>query len=199
MVLIHVGFLAYEMGASRQKNVLASSIKNILAFAFLVPAFYYIGWFIYWAFPTGFSMSQGPLEISGFDYAVGAANPAGSVMGPNIEDNATGVFWGAFTLFAATTASIMSGAVIERIRLFAFLVLAIVLGALRLGVRRRLGLARGRLPGHRLGLPRLRCRGASCTWSPASSPSACSSTSGPRIGKFGPNGRVNHIPDTACR
>ena len=34
MVIIHAGFLAYEMGASRQKNVLASGIKNILAFAF---------------------------------------------------------------------------------------------------------------------------------------------------------------------
>lgn len=43
--------------------------------------------------------------------------------------NATGVFWGAFTLFAATTASILSGAVIERIKLVAFVVLAIVLGA----------------------------------------------------------------------
>ena len=44
MVLIHAGFLAYEMGASRSKNVLASGIKNILAFAFLVPTFYFFGW-----------------------------------------------------------------------------------------------------------------------------------------------------------
>lgn len=50
-------------------------------------------------------------------------------MGPNIADNASGVFWGAFTLFAATTASIMSGAVIERIQVVGFVILAIVLGS----------------------------------------------------------------------
>jgi len=50
-------------------------------------------------------------------------------MGPNLTDNATGVFWAAFTLFAATTASIMSGSVIERIRLSSFLILAIFLGS----------------------------------------------------------------------
>ena len=53
MVLIPVGFLGYEMGASRTKNVLASGIKNILAFAFIVPTFYYFGWFTYWAFTDG--------------------------------------------------------------------------------------------------------------------------------------------------
>lgn len=129
MILIHVGFLAYEMGASRNKNVLASGIKNILAFAFLIPTFYYFGWFVYWAFPNGWDFSAGPQGISGWEYAMAAANPVGEVMGPSLADNATGVFWGAFTLFAATTASIMSGAVIERIRVFSFVLLAIVLGA----------------------------------------------------------------------
>ena len=129
MVLIHAGFLSYEMGASRAKNALASGIKNILAFAFIIPTFYYAGWFIYWAFPTGFSMSAGPAGISGLEYAIGAASPVGSVMGPSLADSATGVFFGAFAMFAATTASIMSGSLIERIQIVGFTILAIALGS----------------------------------------------------------------------
>lgn len=129
MVIIHAGFLAYEMGASRQKHVLASGVKNILAFAFMVPTFYFFGWWVYWAFPTGFTLSAGPNGISGMAYANEIALPWVEYMGPNIADNASGVFWGAFTLFAATTASIMSGSVIERIQVVGFVILAIVLGS----------------------------------------------------------------------
>ena len=41
MMIIHAGFLAYEMGATRMKNVLSSGIKNILAFAFVIVTFYF--------------------------------------------------------------------------------------------------------------------------------------------------------------
>jgi ammonium transporter, Amt family len=117
MLMIHAGFLAYEMGASRSKNALAAGIKNILAIALIIPAFYLFGWWIYNAFPNGFV----PIEAA-------AALPWSASMGPDVQDMGTGIFWAAFALFGATTGSILSGAVIERIRVSAFLILTIFLG-----------------------------------------------------------------------
>lgn len=120
MMLIHAGFLAYEMGASRSKNVLATAMKNLLAFATIVASFYFVGWFLYNAMPSGF------VEMTD---AAKAALPWSDNMGPNVDDPASGIFWGAFALFAATTGSIMSGAVLERIRTSAFLILTVLVGS----------------------------------------------------------------------
>ena len=50
MWLIHVGFMAYEAGASRRKNLMSTAMKNILTIAVVTPAFYYVGWYIYGCF-----------------------------------------------------------------------------------------------------------------------------------------------------
>lgn len=120
MIVIHAGFLSYEIGASRLKNALTAGVKNILAFAFIVPTFFFFGWWIY----NGFAGGIVP-DLAG----AAASLPWSPTMGPNVQDNATGIFWAAFVLFAATTASIMSGAIIERTRMSAFIVLAILLGS----------------------------------------------------------------------
>lgn len=120
MLAIHGGFLAYEAGASRAKNVLASSMKNLLTLGVVIASFYFVGWFLYNAMPTG---------VPRMTDAAKAALPWADNMGPNTDDAASGIFYGAFALFAATTASIMSGAVLERIRTSAFLILAAVVGS----------------------------------------------------------------------
>jgi len=121
MVIIHCGFLLYEVGATRMPNAVSSGVKNLLAFAFMIPTFWLFGWWIYWAFPHGF--------IPANSIAEGYGLPTDMYSGPNLLDNGSGIFWAAFTLFACTTASIFSGSVIERIRISAFAFLAIILGS----------------------------------------------------------------------
>ena len=140
MVLIHAGFLLYEMGATRLQNVLSSGVKNLLAFAFTIAAWYLFGWWFYWALPTwplDLAAGAGYMEISGLEYANSIAwawGDSAQYMGPNMGDNASGVFWGAFALFAATTASIASGALIERIQTVGFVICAVVLGTAAWGI-----------------------------------------------------------------
>ena len=53
MWLIHVGFMAYEAGVARRKNVMSTAMKNILTIAVVTPTFYYFGWYIYGCFEEG--------------------------------------------------------------------------------------------------------------------------------------------------
>ena len=135
MWLIHAGFMAYEAGVARRKNVMSTAMKNILTIAVVTPAFYYFGWWIYGCLERGFV----PTDTSAGAYLVGGSYdlsafckstlPWSDSMGPNLADNITGVFWAAFLLFSWTVGSIMSGALIERVRLSAYLLLTTVLGS----------------------------------------------------------------------
>lgn len=121
MWLIHAGFMAYEGGMCRQKNVLMTMVKNLMILGVCTFGFYLWGFWIYYAFRNGLWPS--------FADAVDVL-PWSQAMGPNLSDHITGVFWGAFLLFAFTTASIMSGACIERIKLGGFSILAVILGTI---------------------------------------------------------------------
>jgi ammonium transporter, Amt family len=143
MWLIHVGFMSYEAGAGRRKNVMSTAMKNILTIAVVTPTFYYFGWWIYGCFNNGIV----PFSPGDFLDSAGAALPGTSSsealmanfcsetypwaanFGPNLTDHISGVFWAAFLLFSWTTASILSGALIERVRLSAYLVLGSILGS----------------------------------------------------------------------
>jgi ammonia channel protein AmtB len=102
--------------------------------------FFFFGWWIYFAFPNGPFIYQGQGLI-----AAPSAVPWSELMGPHLggppasdalsaDDTAfwariNGVFWAAFLLFSWTAASIVSGAVIERIRSCAFWVIAVMIGS----------------------------------------------------------------------
>jgi ammonium transporter, Amt family len=127
MWLIHVGFMSYEAGAVRRKNVLATALKNILTIAVVTPTFYYVGWWIYNCNQPGL-----PIGPNSTDFTAAACQggiPWSDTFGPNLTNNINLIFFLAFLLFSWTTASIMSGACLERIRLSAYLILASILGS----------------------------------------------------------------------
>ncbi len=124
MFLIHVGFCMYEVGASRRKNMMHTLMKNTMLIPLVTITFFFFGWWIYWAFPNGPFITGGiPTDFSDPNL------PWSETMGPNLSDRITGVFWAAFLLFSWTAASIVSGAVIERIRSGAFWIIAVLVGS----------------------------------------------------------------------
>ncbi len=127
MWLIHAGFMSYEAGIARRKNVMATAMKNILTIAVVTPTFYYFGWMIYNCSQPGI-----PITPSSGDFTAAACAggiPWSNNFAPNLNDNINLIFFLAFLLFSWTSASIMSGAIIERARISAYLVCAVLLGS----------------------------------------------------------------------
>ena len=135
MFLIHVGFCMYEVGVSRHKNHLHTLMKNTMLIPLVTVTWFFFGWWIYWAMVNGpwigTSIMDGNsgLQLGGGFGANELANPMSPIMAINLGDHINGVFWAAFLLFSWTAASIVSGAVIERIRMSAFAILAIAIGS----------------------------------------------------------------------
>ena len=139
MFLIHVGFCVYEVGASRRKNLQHTLMKNTMLIPLVTITFFYFGWWIYFAFPY-FPLMGG---LSDAPFAVPWSELMGTHMGGAVTVQAAsltsddtmfwarinGVFWAAFLLFSWTTASIVSGAVIERIKTQAFLLVVVLVGS----------------------------------------------------------------------
>ncbi len=139
MFLIHVGFCVYEVGASRRKNLQHTLMKNTMLIPLVTITFFFFGWWIYWAFPH-FPLMGGFLDAP---FAVPWSEVMGVHMGGSVTvqtesltaddtmfwSRINGVFWAAFLLFSWTTASIVSGAVIERIKTQAFLLAVVLVGS----------------------------------------------------------------------
>ena len=100
MWLLHVGFMTYEAGVSRRKNVMATAMKNILTIAVVTPTFYYLGWWVYFCFeegilPTGSADGANSVGSALYFCGDGYGLPWDGSMGPHLGDNIT-----AFSLIA---------------------------------------------------------------------------------------------------
>jgi ammonium transporter, Amt family len=123
MFLIHLGFMMYEAGVARRKNLQHTVAKNVLLIPLVSLTFFLFGWYIYFAFVNG------PGLIGGIPEGAEAFWPWEEIAGPNMQDRINGVFWAAFLLFAWTAASIISGSIIERARVAGFVIVAVMIGS----------------------------------------------------------------------
>lgn len=138
MFLIHVGFCTYEVGVSRRKNHLATLLKNTMVIPVVGVSFYLFGWWLYSAMVNGPGITGGlvPAPFAEPWNELMGTHMGGAPHGTDITPADTalwarlnGVFWGAFLLFSWTTASIVSGSLIERVRSGAFWVIAVMVGS----------------------------------------------------------------------
>ena len=129
MFLIHVGFCMYEVGVSRHKNHMHTLMKNTMIIPLVTITFFFFGWWIYFAFPNGPGFIGGLVEAPHATLYSEAMAPHMGAGEFNGWERINGVFWAAFLLFSWTAASIVSGAVIERIKTSGFMVLAVAIGS----------------------------------------------------------------------
>jgi Amt family ammonium transporter len=125
---MNLGFAAVESGFARQKNVVNILSKNFIVFAVSSLGFLLLGWGLMFGDGNGFVGTQGLFFVGGADNS------------PAIGDAYAGVYsaiswtgiplWAKFffqLVFCGTAATIVSGAVAERIKYISFIVFSFIL------------------------------------------------------------------------
>jgi len=139
MFFIHVGFCLYEVGVSREKNKMHTLMKNAMLIPLVTVTFFFFGWWIYFACVNGPGITGGLKDAR---WAWPWSEVMGAHMGGKLADGTltlpadaaiwvrtNGVFWGCFALFSCTAGSILSGAVIERIRTWVLWIFTVLVGS----------------------------------------------------------------------
>lgn len=125
------GFAMLEAGLVRSKNVTMQLTKNVALFSIAAIMYYLIGYNL--MYPLG-DWSIGSDDAGGYLGAFGAAVLEAVGVGRDEADDygyaATGSDFFFQLMFCATTASIVSGALAERVRLWPFLIFVAILTAL---------------------------------------------------------------------
>jgi Amt family ammonium transporter len=121
--IMHLGFSAVESGFVRQKNVVNILFKNAMIISIGLLTYYIIGWGIMYPGDTGNGVFTLPTLF---------ANPGEEGQTIAYTEGAY-TYWTDFifqAMFAATAATIVSGAVAERIKIGSFLLFATLLVAI---------------------------------------------------------------------
>ena len=120
---MNLGFAMVESGLCRAKNAVNILAKNFIVFAISSIAFYVIGWGLMFGDGNGFTGLKGLFLVLGGD---NSPLTGSQYQGVYSALNWTGVpLWAKFffqLVFAGTAATIVSGAVAERIKFLSFIV-----------------------------------------------------------------------------
>lgn len=121
--IMHLGFTALESGMSRAKNTVNILFKNIGILAFSIIAYYVVGFSLMY---PGEPLLGTFFGFAGFGLLIDSSSLTPAY-------NASYTYYSDFifqAMFAATTATIVSGAIVERMKLPSFLVFATLLVSL---------------------------------------------------------------------
>jgi Amt family ammonium transporter len=125
---MNLGFAMVESGLCRAKNTVNILAKNFIVFAISSIAFWVLGWGLMYGDGSGFAGLKGILFAAGADNSPATGE---AYRGVYRSINWAGVpFWAKFLfqlVFAGTAATIVSGAVAERIKFVAFIVFSFVI------------------------------------------------------------------------
>lgn len=131
VMFMAAGFAMLEAGLVRSKNVSMQLTKNIALFSFAAIMYYLIGYNL--MYPLG-NWSIGTDDTGGYLGAFGVAVLEAVGVAPDKADDlsyaSTGSDYFFQLMFCATTASIVSGTLAERMKLWPFLIFTLVLTGL---------------------------------------------------------------------
>ncbi|MCC5974459.1 MAG: ammonium transporter [Rubellimicrobium sp.] len=187
------GFAMLEAGLVRQKNVTMQLTKNVALFSIAGILYYFIGFNLMY---PGDSWMIGTSETGGYLGALGVtvleAVGIGAADADDIEYASVGSDFFFQLMFCAATASIVSGALAERIKLGPFLIFVVILTGLIYPIQASWQWGEGFLY-TQIGFSDF--AGSTVVHSVGGwAALAGAIILGPRLGKYGKDGRVNAIP-----
>jgi len=200
---MNAGFALIESGLCRAKNTSNILAKNFIVFAASSLSFYTIGWGLMFGDGNAFVGTQGLFFVGGADNSP-ALGEAYASMNPFSKTIYEGVYsainwtpvplWAKFffqLVFAGTAATIVSGAVAERVKFGSFLVFSFLLVAFVYPIT-----GHWIWGGGLLGANNFRDFAGSTVVHSVGGWAALAGVIvlGPRIGKYGKDGRVNPLP-----